>query len=246
MNITRSVKRFTLIGCSHGHLADPHALSAVLKFCKSYKPHIRVHLGDFVDMATFRSGAAGTSDETASIEDDLRHGLNFLREYRPTLLLNGNHEIRLWKLAEHHNEIISRAAKSVITEIRDLAGKMKTQYFEKYDINADHPKIGDYTAMHGYVFGENAIRDHAEMFGNCFHAHTHRSGSAPGRRADRPNGYCVGTLSNVAAMTYANTRRATLGWDHALISGELWGDECRNITLHKCAAKQASTWKIAR
>lgn len=246
MNINRSVKRFTVAGCSHGSLADEHALRSVLKFCSSYKPHIRAHLGDFIDTAAFRSGANGSNDEHASIEDDLSHGLNFLKEYRPTLLLNGNHEIRLWKHAEHHNEIIARAAKSVITEIRTLADKMKTLYFETYDVSADHPRIGDYTAIHGYVYSENAIRDHAEMFGNVFHAHTHRGGSATGRRADRPTGFCTGTLANVPAMSYANTRRATLGWNHALISGELWGDECRNITLHQCSAKQASSWQIAR
>jgi predicted phosphodiesterase len=242
-NIIAAKRKFVAIGCSHGAHADPHALQKVLRFCESYKPDIRIHLGDFTDQAAFRSGAAGTNDEHASIADDLTHGLNFLNEFRPTLVLNGNHEDRLWKLAEHHNEIVARAASSVIGEIRACAESHGAKYIEKYDISMDHPKIGDYTLMHGYMYPENAIRDHAETWGNVIHAHTHRAGMASGRRSDRPTGYCVGTLSHLPAMSYAKTRRATLSWNHGIVWGEATEDKCYP-NLSQCQMNQAQDWAL--
>ena len=236
-------KRWMAVGCSHGYLADPKALATVLKFEQRFKPHIRVHLGDFTDQTAFRSGAAGTRDETVSIADDLAHGLNFLEEYRPTHLLNGNHEIRLWKLADHHNEIIARAASTTIQEIRTLAEKMKCQYVEHYDITRSWIELGDAKLLHGFMYSENAIRDHAEHFGKCVIAHLHTVGEAAGRRSDGARGYCVGTLANIPSMSYALTRRATARWSHGFAYGETNGKETR-IWLSQGMANTPGGWTL--
>lgn len=242
-NINRQWKRALLLGCSHGHYADPEALKTVLKFKSIYKPHRTFHLGDFVDMAAFRSGAHGTNDEFMSIESDLTHGLNFLKELRPTDLLNGNHEIRLWKLAEHHNAIISTAAGRIINDIKDLAVRMKTNYVEHYDVNRSWIQLADTKMMHGWWFSEQAIRDHAESHGKCVIAHLHRTGSAQGRRSDHPTAYCVGTLANIPALTYANTRRATLAWNHGFCWGEFSDEECV-LNISSAQPNQEGGWHL--
>lgn len=236
-------KRFMAVGCSHGHLADPKALETVLKFRKTFNPTIRVHLGDFTDQAAFRTGATGTSDETVSIADDLTHGLNFLRSYAPTDLLNGNHEIRLWKMSAHHNEIVARAASSVIQEIRDVAEKLKCRYVEHYDITRSWIQIGDTKFMHGWMYNENAIRDHAEHFGKCVIAHLHTVGEAAGRRSDNARAYCVGTLANIPSMSYALTRRATARWSHGFAYGETNGKET-HVWLSQGMANTPGDWRL--
>lgn len=236
-------KRFVAVGCSHGHLADPKALEAVLKFCKTFKPHRRFHLGDFTDQAAFRSGAKGTKDETVSIADDLTHGLNFLRAYRPTDILNGNHEIRLWKLADHHNQMVSKAASAVITEIIAAVGKLKANYVQTYDINSSWIPLGDHKMMHGWMFSENALRDHCEHFGNVIMAHLHLAGEVAGRRSDHPKGYCVGTLANIPSMAYANTRRATARWSAGLVYGESNGKETHPF-LSSAPHNDAANWRL--
>lgn len=218
-------KKFVAVGCSHGHLADKKALETVLKFNKIFKPEIRIHLGDFTDQTAFRSGAAGTKDETVSIEDDLHSGLNFLKRYAPTILLNGNHEIRLWKCANHHNQLISRAASSVINDIRVFVAKNKIQYLEEYSINNSWVQLGNYKLIHGWMYNENALRDHAEHFGNVIMAHLHVAGEVSGRRSDRPKGFCTGTLANINSMDYASGRRSTSRWSHGLVYGETNGKE---------------------
>lgn len=242
-NISKGFKRFMAVGCSHGHLADPKALQTVLEFQRRFKPHRRIHLGDFTDQAAFRSGAQGTKDETVSIADDLTHGLNFLKAFRPTDILNGNHEIRLWKLADHHNQIISQAASSVITEIREAAGKLKARYVEDYDITRSWITLGDTKFLHGFMYGENAIRDHAEHFGKCVHAHLHQVGDVAGRRSDKARAYCVGTLTNVALMGYALTRRSTARWSHGFAYGEYSETEC-HVWLSQGMANTPGGWRL--
>jgi hypothetical protein len=73
--------------------------------------------------------------------------------------------------------------------------------------------LGNFKFFHGFMFSEQAVRDHAEAFGNCVFAHTHRIGVAKGRRSDNPTGVCVGTLTTIPAMRYAKTNRSRLDYD---------------------------------
>lgn len=239
-NLGRKYRKFVAIGCSHGHLSDRTALKAVLRFVDSYKPEVRIHLGDFTDQTAFRSGAKGTSDETVSIKDDLAAGLNFLREFRPTHLVNGNHEDRLWRLADHYNEIIARAAGSVVTEICDLAREMGAQHIDHYSIpRRSGFEMGGYLWCHGWMYSEQAIRDHAEMLGNCVIAHLHRPGDATGRRSDNPTAYCVGWLGDVNRTDYAKARRATTAWQNGYAWGVIGPDDSQ---IYLCKRPQNGPW----
>lgn len=242
-NINRQWRKFVAVGCSHGHLADRDALAAVLKFTAAYKPQTRIHLGDFTDQAAFRSGAHGTKDETASIKDDLTSGLGFLREFRPTHLLNGNHEDRLWHLASHHNEVVARAAGSVINEICDLARKLKAVHVTEYDIGSSWLTFGDTKALHGWMYGQHALMEHAEHFGKTMMAHLHIAAIYPGRRSDNPSAWCCGTLANVPAMGYAKKRRATSRWSHGILYGA-YSDTYCHIDLLRCEQNQARNWRL--
>lgn len=227
MKTSTGWKRWAALGCSHGHLIDSGASKAALSFVKRWKPHTRIHLGDFTDMAAFRGGASGTADEAADIKMDLRAGLRFLEEYRPTVLLNGNHEDRLFRDMHHPNAIRAHAAQCIVNELRGLTAKMKCQYVEHYDINRSWFDLGNTRFVHGFMYGQNAIAEHAEHFGRCVLAHLHKVGAMTGRRSDHPVAYCVGTLSNVEAMAYAKMRRATAQWSHGLAYGEYNDSECK-------------------
>lgn len=243
-NINSSYKRFVCVSCSHGHFADPVALKQVLKFAARFKPHTRIHLGDFTDQAAFRAGARGTNDEGVSIEADLKHGLSFLKEYRPNILLNGNHEIRLYKAADSNNALAVRAACSVISEIRDLTDKMKCQWIEHYDITRSWVTLGDTKFAHGWMYSEAAIRDHAEHFGKVVIGHVHRPGSEPGRRADKDVvGYCAGMLADRDKLTYAHTRRATARWALGFVYG-YYSDAFCDVNMSRCACGDAADWRL--
>lgn len=225
-NLNRSFKRFVAIGCTHGDFADPTLLGSVLNFCSIYKPQIRIHLGDYLDLAAFRGGAKGSKDEARPLKDDIRGGFNFLEAYRTTHLMNGNHDARATELAGHHNQIIAAAGQSIVDEIAALVKRLHCHHHAVYDINDPGITMGGVLWTHGFMWNEMYIRDHAETFGPVVLAHGHKAGSATGRRSDHPLAQCVGTLTNIPAMRYANRRRATLAWSAGMVYGELNETEC--------------------
>lgn len=240
MNVVRKWKRILGVGCSHGKYIDPAAREAVLKFRDQYKPHRVVHLGDFCDTAAFRSGAAGTSDSAEEVQPDADEGLSFIAEIGATDVLCGNHEDRLWRLANSPNAIIAYAARKVIEAIEDRCRKQRATLIP-YGGVFQKLQIGNFTLTHGTMYGENAIRDHAEAYGNVLHAHTHRPGIATGRRIDHPIGICVGTLTARKNMEYAKARRATLSWGQGFIWGE-YTDNFAQFNLTLGPSEQGGKW----
>lgn len=210
-----------LCGCSHGNLADPNALAAVLRFKAAYKPDFTAHLGDFLDTAAFRSGARGTEDESEPIQPDLVSGLVFLDKLAPNVILCGNHEARLYRLQHHSNAIVSKCAGDIIASIEAQARQSRAKLIP-YSFKACY-EFANVRLMHGEFYNENAIRDHAEAYapqgGIVVTAHTHRAGHARGRRVDNPLGLNVGTLASVPCMEYAAHRRSTMSWS----AGFVWG-----------------------
>lgn len=228
------------VGCSHGGLADPKALDAVLRFRDKWKPDCVIHLGDAFDTTAFRSGAKGTSDESEPVRPDLDAGIQFLKSYRPNVLTCGNHEDRLWNLRSHPSAIVSELAMSIVTEIQTECERMKCKLIP-YHFKQFH-QLGDTKFFHGTLFNEMCCRDHAEAYGNCVFAHAHRPGMAYGRRFDSPLGVCVGTLLDPARANYAKSRRATLGWGQ----GFAWGEYCdtRTVTWLHVQPQNQTEWVL--
>lgn len=232
-NVVSKWERLIAVGCSHGHLGNKSVQDEVLSLCERWKPKHRIHLGDFLDLAAFRSGARGTNDEAANVAFDLKDGFQFLTDLRPTLVFMGNHEDRLFSFQQSPNALKAHVAGAVLKDLDDLRKKVGFRLVEKYGVRENEAwvDIGNARFLHGYMYSENATRDHAEAFapvgGSIVHAHTHRPDVSRGRRYDSPTGYCVGTLSDIPAMGYAKTRRATLAWGHAAIIGETNHKETR-------------------
>lgn len=232
-NIVSKWERLIGVGCSHGHLCNEGVQREVLDLCERWKPKIRVHLGDFLDLAAFRSGARGTNDEAADVSADLKAGFGFLQAYRPTMLFMGNHEDRLYNFQNSPNAIKALCAGAVFKDLYKMRDSLRFRLVEKYGVREEESwvDIGNSRWMHGFMYSENATRDHAEAFaapyGSLAHAHTHRPDMSRGRRYDSPTGYCVGTLADIPAMGYAKTRRQTLAWGHAAIIGETNHKETR-------------------
>lgn len=233
-------KRFMAVGCSHGSLANPKAIEAVLEFKRRYRPQVVVHLGDAIDVAAFRSGAKGSNDEAIRHEPDLEAGLDFLTKLRPDVYLLGNHEARLWSLRNHYNAIVSGLAQSIVNDIEKTCKKLKCKVLP-WEYNQSY-KLGDYSLMHGWFFNEMAARDHAETFGNVIFAHTHRASVAKGRRTDSPTGINAGCLIDIPKADYAKARRATQAW----ANGFVWGEFCDDRTvawLHE-QPQHLTTWRL--
>ncbi|MEM4360348.1 MAG: hypothetical protein QXT45_07460 [Candidatus Bilamarchaeaceae archaeon] len=220
-------KKAMFVGCSHGHYASSDALRQVLEFAKDFAPHHRVHLGDAWDLAAFRLRARGTPDESESHEDDSTSAESFLIQYEPTLFFFGNHEDRLYYLRKSGSEIVKLAADAALKAIHQFFEKLKCPVVPYASIACKEAwrLFGNSLAGHGFLYGENATRDHVELLGMpCIHAHDHRAKMQAGRMVGAPMGYSVGTLARIPAMHYAKARRSTASWSGAIVYGE-YGEE---------------------
>ena len=242
MQLIRKWERVMAIGCSHGKLANPKAIAAVLKFAEQWKPKHRIHLGDAFDTTCFRSGAKGTSDESSKQDPDTKAGVKFLQQFRPTVFCMGNHEQRLVNLCTHPSEVVSIAANKVLAECLAPVKQLNAKLIPYTVLREGWHELGGYRWGHGHLYGENYLRDSAEAFGNCVVAHAHRAGMQKGRRLDNATAYGVGTLADIPAMHYASGRRATLAWSSGMVFGEVCGDQAQ---LFLCEWPQGTTdWRL--
>ena len=220
-NIIKSYRRVLAVGCSHGELANRDIQKQVLAFSKKFKPQIRFELGDIVDTACFRSGARGTPDEGRRPEPDEFSAIRWLQEYEPTNLSWGNHDVRLLELQNSPNAIVSYASAKLWNSLSDQVRKLKCKTVP-YDIETGWFDVGNVLWGHGFMYSVNALRDHAEMLGrSVVMAHLHHPHMVNPRNLRHSPSYCVGTLSNIPAMSYARRRRQTLTWAHGLVYGEV-------------------------
>ena len=232
-------KKWMAVGCSHGDQIDPEARKAVLEFKARWKPDTTIHLGDFLDLAAFRSGAirdTNDSDHAANISGDLSEGIEFLHELKPNFILCGNHEARLWKLAASPNALVAHASSLTIQRIEETAQKLKAK-LTPYGIRS-FIELGKTKFLHGYMYNVQAIRDHAETYGQCVMAHLHRVGWERARTIAGASGYCVGMLARFD-MPYADTRRATLAWSQGFAYGHY---SEKSITVNLCERKKDQPW----
>jgi len=236
-NIVRNWKRFVAVGCSHGTYGDPKALAAVERFVKGYKPTEVIHLGDFTDMSAFMGSANGEGDP---IKPDLLGGIEFLQRIKATRILCGNHEARLWRDRQSHNQLRAMAAETTIEAIEATALKLHAQLYPYTGIWQAVP-LGNFVFTHGTIYNENSARDMAEIYGNVIFAHTHKASIQAARTFRQAIGISVGTLTRRGAMDYANTRRSTLAWSQGFTYGEYCETELHpKLHIHDGGGK----WKL--
>lgn len=226
MTPLRAWKRIAAIGCTHGDHVDWKVFDHCVAFMDRYKAEHRIHLGDVLDTAAFRSGAKGTKDEARPIAPDYNAGIKALEKMRPTVITWGNHDVRLLDLMDHPSAIVSMAAGSLWNELQSVAKRLKAKTVP-YDIEDGWIKIGGHYWGHGYQYNESAVRDTAEMLGGpVVMAHLHRPLQERGRMRMSKDSFCVGLQANPRMMSYARRRRATTRWGH----GCVWGEVCETKT----------------
>ena len=137
--------------------------------------------------------------------------------------------------------VVAMCAAEILNRLQMRCDKLKCEFVPWHFITGWR-MLGNYRFGHGYLFSENACRDHAEAVGNCVHAHTHRAGMAKGRRLDNPTGYSVGTLAAIPNMDYAKARRSTLAWSAGFVWGE-YTDDRAVIWLHE-QPRTETAWKL--
>jgi len=213
-------KKFIVCSDVHGDMMDAAACRVFFNFAKAFKPDIKVFAGDLWDFRAIRKGAS-EDEKRESMSKDYNAGLKFLTEFQPDFFLRGNHDERLWELAESDTGILADYAYHGVREVEDTLEKMKCRMlpYHKRDgvlrLGTSSLKI-----LHGFHSGINAARQSALIYGSCLigHVHTVDEHSIPGleRRVARSIG-CLCDLN----MDYSNRTPSSLRHSHGFAFGLL-------------------------
>lgn len=224
-NRPAKVTRFVVVSDSHGDQADEQTTSAVLAFCKDFKPHIRIHAGDAWDFRQLRKGASD-DERAASLEDDWEAGTDFLRRFfdggTRNVFLRGNHDERMWHFAGSATGLLRDYALAGIGRIKVLMGKCQARMLP-YDAALGILELGQLKVLHGYHVGVGACRQHAMVYGNCLFGHVHTIESAPVARLDPAEARSIGCLCK-RDMDYVNAKTGKLRWGQGWAYGLLFDD----------------------
>ena len=230
--------RFVAAGDNHGDMADPEALDALREFCDDYKPTVRVHLGDAFDFRSLRRGVGTDAESAESLKADIDDGIEFLRSFKPTVYLWGNHEARLDSLiANSGSAIVRDYCTDVKTAINSAAKQAGAKTILPYHAEKGVYRLGPVAFIHGYAYGVNATSlqgsHYASTGGGVIHGHTHTLQQVNLTKHGGGAAFSAGCLCLKDAMAYASQRLATSRWGSGFAAGWVHGNDWKVWLVHK-------------
>lgn len=219
------IKKFIIVSDIHGNQQDQRAVEAALLFTKTFKPDIRVIAGDLFDFAAIRNGA---SDEERSISmaDDYEAGASFAKRFfaggKENHLMYGNHDDRIFMLAESGDAVRADLGRQMVMEIGSLARHCNAKTYP-YDARHGVMAIGHLNVVHGFHTGAGAAATHSRIYGNVVYGHAHSIESYQTPGLHQREARCIGCLCNLN-MDYAAHQTGKLRWAHGWVYGWLFPD----------------------
>ena len=236
--------RVVVMGDNHGNHADPETLKAILAFCKEWRPHHRVHLGDNFDLAALRKGVKAGDKEAsaAALKEDIEAGCRWVEQYQPTHFLMGNHEHRI-RDAMHNTDSITQleALKDVDATMRRVLRRSGAKVVREYTVEDGFIDIGPVTFTHGFFHGNDAILKMAHRFNSgpgraVVMGHLHR---AEQHNLERRGGGAVWICGCACdlRLQYAERRPSTLRWQNSFMAFVIRGEDYIGRQAHRFAGK---------
>jgi len=212
--------RFIFASDLHGHHQNARAVQVLKDVTKDFKADLRIYGGDLLDLAALRKGATA-EEQCSSMIEDWEAGMEFLHSWRPSKLLLGNHDDRLFRLAESSTAgIKAEYAGRLASEFENTLRKLRCEW-KPYHKRLGIFSFGKLNFLHGYFSGTGAAKQHAMAYGNCLFGHCHSTDSASfGTFNERKTAYGVGALMNVDQpynSRYPGTLRHGCGFAMGLI-----------------------------
>lgn len=200
-------KRFLIAFDNHGDMIDAESERVFFKFMADWKPDIRIHGGDCFDFRPLRR-KADDEERRESLRMDWDMGLDFLERFKPQHFLLGNHDKRLYDLAERGGPAADYAYE-LCRRLEAKAEHMKCKihpYHKKHGVL----QLGHLKVVHGFYAGMYACKQHALVYGSVLHGHVHSidAFSIPG--TERRVGRACGALADLDKLEYNSAQPQSL------------------------------------
>ncbi len=245
-----SIIRWVAAGDNHGQLVDGETQDALASFIGRWKPQLRIHTGDCFDFGAWRRGATPDEQEEG-ITEDLKHGNYFLRKVlKPTIFMQGNHDIRAEEQMLSRNGDRRENAMHAVQSYTDTLAEIGCKEFHRYSVKGKDSegvnrfRVGKLTGTHGFKAGVAATRETARTLGRpgdvVIHGHTHDFSLCTIEHLEAAIvGVSAMCCMDINKADYALRRLATTkwcnGWLHGVID-EKTGD-CKVWTAHRFQGK---------
>lgn len=210
-----NMKRFLFCSDLHGDQACEKSVKAVMAATKDFKPHLKIFGGDLMDARPLRRGAS-REERAEGMQYDWRAGIKFLHEWQPTHALMGNHDKRIYDLAEASNGIETEYAFKGTQELERAYAEVNCLWkpYHKRSVW----KFGSLSFLHGFYHGVNACRQHANVYGNCIFGHIHAADQYTAPCIKRRTSMSAGCLCDLD-MKWSAHIPGTLRHNHGFIMG---------------------------
>lgn len=219
------MKRFQIVSDIHGSLADERATEASLAFAKDFNPEIRVIAGDLWDFAAIRRGAS-EDEKSTSMSDDFEAGQDYAKRFfnggTKNVLMLGNHDHRIYQLAESCDGVKRDLGRQMLKDIKTLARTTAAKLLP-YDSREGVFRIGHLSIVHGFHTGMSACAHHARIYGNVVFGHVHSIESFQTPGLEQREARSIGCLCKLNPE-YANTKTGKLRWAHGWAAGYVFDD----------------------
>ena len=216
---------------THGDLIDRKGKNSyqsyILQWIKDYKPKLRLMLGDFIDAKAIRRGAS-MEERSSSMREDCRSAIGFLRAFRPHKLTLGNHDQRLWLLAQSEKDGLEvDYARQLAKQFENEFEAMGTEWVE-YDVKKGWIEIGPRGAKsgpklmsHGYFSNMYPAKSMTMAAGtSTISGHTHAFDFWRQNNLAGDESYVSGCGCQIA-QDYNRTHARRLKHEHSFLTGSI-------------------------
>lgn len=209
-------KKFIYASDIHGDQQDKRANKALFSFIDDFGPDIRVLGGDLFDFAALRK-KAGEEEKRLKIRPDYEAGREWLGRFSPNHFLLGNHDKRLWDLAESGKGPLSDLGQIMVEGIEKDCKLLKCPIYP-WDKRHGIVRIGNLKCLHGFTSGVGAARKMAQVYGSCIFGHGHGIQMASIEGLDERTARMAGCLCKLD-LDYVSASLGSLMWRHGWVYG---------------------------
>lgn len=212
-------KKFVFATDIHGEHQNTKANNALFKFVDLFKPDIRICGGDVWNMGPLRKRAT-ESEKQCSMKRDIAEGALWLERFKPHYFIRGNHDERIYDLANEARGVLKDYADECVEDIDALMKKLRCRMLP-YHKRDGILKLGHLHFGHGFKCGINAAREQARTYHNIAVGHGHGIQMQSIEGLEHRCGWMVGCLCDLD-QTYNRAHTGALvhehGWGYGMIN----------------------------
>lgn len=211
-------RRFIFCSDIHGDEQDYAACEVAFKFKDIFKPDISICGGDLWNFSPLRKGASA-DEQRVSLKNDFTAGVKWFNRFKPTHFLRGNHDERIFELAQYGCGVAADFAGEKLSAIKKMVAKHRCD-MRPYHKSRGILSLSGLNFLHGFNCGLSAARQTALFYGSSVFGHCHNDDQQSVGGLEKRTATCASCLCNLD-MDFEARKPNSLRHGHGFVYGLL-------------------------